>query len=531
MKKLLLLFVFAIFFTSPALVLALDTDGDGIDDSVECPGGSLPDTDGDGLADCHDPDDDGDGINTALEFIDGDSDGDGIPNHLDTDDDNNGVLTIDEPDPLADDDNDGIANYLDVDDQDGPIGDPDNDGLTNTEEDCAGSDPYDADSDDDEVPDGSEVGDDPCDPRDTDGDGILDIFDRDDDGDGIPTSIEFDSQPLERPDGFGREEQMAYFLELLTRNDVDGDGIPNHLDLDADGDGRSDHDEAFPNGGGIEDIEVSRTKKIPFGPNVRLILFHYEFTDTDGDKIPDFLDSNDQDGPKGDADSDGLTNRREEHLGSDPLDLDGDSDNDGVLDGMEKKRDSDGDGVRDIVDPDDDNDGIVNEVIGDFDGDGILNYLDTDSDNDGIPDAEEGDDDPDGDSLPNYLDTDSDNDGIPDSSDPVRDQPCDGTEIPSSGNLFGEGCADSDCDGIPDVEESTQLTYVGGGVHFEIVPFPGGLTITVDGDSFYIQEALCDGPCAFEDYDCDLIPNCMDSDWTDGPGVDGQGSPSCGLLN
>jgi len=77
-------------------------------------------------------DDDNDGIPSILEDINGngdltddDTDGDGIPNYLDADDDGDNVLTEDEnPDPnddgdlsdALDTDSDGIPNYLDEDD-------------------------------------------------------------------------------------------------------------------------------------------------------------------------------------------------------------------------------------------------------------------------------------------------------------------------------------------------------------------------------------------------------------------------------
>jgi hypothetical protein len=40
-------------------------------------------------------------------------------------------------------------------------------------------------------------------------------------------------------------------------------------------------------------------------------------------------------------------------------------------------------------------------------------------------------------------------------------------------------------------------------------------------------EDLGDGPCAWQDYDCDNVPNWADPDWTDGPGQDGTGDPAC----
>jgi hypothetical protein len=54
------------------------------------------DLDGDGIADCEDPDDDGDGINDTQDQFPHDHDNDGIPDYMDTDDDNNGVLDVNE---------------------------------------------------------------------------------------------------------------------------------------------------------------------------------------------------------------------------------------------------------------------------------------------------------------------------------------------------------------------------------------------------------------------------------------------------
>ena len=91
--------------------------------------------------------------------------------------------------------------------------------------------------------------------------------------------------------------------------------------------------------------------------------------------------------------------------------------------------DTDGDGIPDCVDTDSDGDGIsdADEGAADTDGDGIPNYLDTDSDGDGILDATEGTIDTDGDGTPNYLDTDSDGDGISDADEGTSDTDGDGT--------------------------------------------------------------------------------------------------------
>ena len=88
------------------------------------------DTDGDGIPNFMDNDDDGDMVLTSVEYVFPsnstdksvqtllDTDGDGIPNYLDNDDDGDGILTIDEDangnnNPADDDENEnGIPDYL-----------------------------------------------------------------------------------------------------------------------------------------------------------------------------------------------------------------------------------------------------------------------------------------------------------------------------------------------------------------------------------------------------------------------------------
>ena len=178
-----------------------DRDGDGVPDTVECPGAVVPcpDTDGDGTPDIDDTDDDGDGLPTVDERPGGgdvDTDGDGTPDYLDPDDDGDGVPTLMEaPGGVPrDTDLDGRPDHLDTDD--------DGDGLpTRTER------PSDVDVD-------------------TDGDTTPDYLDGDDDDDGIPTA-------RERADG------------TMFGNDVDGDGMPNWLDTESDGDGALDETEGL----------------------------------------------------------------------------------------------------------------------------------------------------------------------------------------------------------------------------------------------------------------------------------------------
>lgn len=152
------------------------------------------DTDGDGLPDFLDNDDDGDQVLTFEEYVfvvgppDGDdgiiadTDGDTIPDYLDNDDDGDGILTINENTngdaTLADDDTDGdtIANYLDNDD------------------------------DGDGVPTLNEEGD-------TDNDTIPNYLDTDDDGDGVATIDEDYNQNGDPTDDDLNTNGIADYLE------------------------------------------------------------------------------------------------------------------------------------------------------------------------------------------------------------------------------------------------------------------------------------------------------------------------------
>ena len=94
----------------------LDTDKDGIGDVAEGKREQPQrDTDGDGIPDFQDPDDDGDGLATRDE-LEEDTDGDGVVNYLDDDDDGDGIPTADELPVTKDTDNDGLPDYLDPED-------------------------------------------------------------------------------------------------------------------------------------------------------------------------------------------------------------------------------------------------------------------------------------------------------------------------------------------------------------------------------------------------------------------------------
>lgn len=210
--------------------------------------------------------------------------------------------------------------------------------------------------------------------------------------------------------------------------DTDGDGVPDYLDDDSDGDGFLDV---------LEGAGADASTPPP---------------DADGDGTPDYLDT--------DTDGNGIPDADE---GSEDLDGDGtldfrdpDDDGDFATDVQEIAGDAaapadfDGDGTPDYRDLDSDGDSIgdLSEgVISDTDMDEILDRYDDDSDGDGIPDSvEAGDDDvatlpvdTDGDLRPDFQDRDADNDGLSDARE---------VELGSSPTSV-----DSDEDGVPDIVE------------------------------------------------------------------------------
>jgi gliding motility-associated-like protein len=531
-----------------------DSDNDGLDDAYDADGtsttnaggsnngGDLPtdfpdldnvgadrdwrdplDTDGDGISNVNDLDDDNDGIPDTLEAS-GDTDGDGIPDTLDLDSDNDGIPDVTEAGG-TDLDGDGIIDGFTDTNGDGlddntaanplPNGDTDGDGLP---------DAIDLDSDNDGIPDVTEAG-----GTDLNGDGIIDGY-VDTDGDGLSDNVD--------PNNGGTP---------LPNPDTDGDGVNDVLDLDSDNDGITDVTEAGgtdANGDGIID----------------------GYTDTDGDGLSDNVDTNNGGTalPTPDTDGDGI---------NDMLDLD--SDNDGITDVVEAggtdangdgiidgNVDTDGDGLSDNVDP---NNGGTALPIPDTDNDGNVNYLDIDADNDGIVDNIEAQTtagyvaptglDTDGDGIdnaydadnggtpivltntdgadnPDYLDLDSDNDGMSDlleGWDTNNDGVADTTP---SGN-------DSDNDGLDDAfdVDGTSTTNAGGATNGGDLPtdFPdldnvGGdrdWRDGIDNDNDGIDDIVDldddnDGiPDTFEasgDTDGDGIPDSLDLD-SDNDGI------------
>ncbi|NNC49296.1 MAG: cadherin-like domain-containing protein, partial [Flaviramulus sp.] len=379
----------------------LDDDNDGILDTAESNGTDpLADADSDNTPDYQDPDFcalNGFGICSNLDL-----DNDGIPNHLDTDSDNDVC-----PDAIE---AAGSFEASDLDANDMLTGGVDANGVPTVA--ASGQATTTAvvnigpDADNDGLADA-------CDNffnTDSDGDGIFNINDIDDDNDGILDSTEsggINPSGDADNDGILNYEDADFCIlngfGVCTNLDPDNDGNPNHLDLDSDGDGIPDNNEA------------------------QTTLGYIAPQDTNSDGIPDVT-------------ANGLPvsyNFNSEELGLFPVNtdtvdnpdyLDLDSDNQGANDTVEAgltlaNLDSDGDGLDDAIDTTDlqvsgqpdysDPNGIINDSallpdsdgdLGsggnvdfrdkstptDADGDGIINPEDYDDDNDGITDVTEG---------------------------------------------------------------------------------------------------------------------------------------------
>ncbi|MCK5881320.1 MAG: OmpA family protein, partial [Sinobacterium sp.] len=216
-----------------------DTDGDGTPDLRDLKSHSsgvfdiagtlaeLFDTDSDGAID-ETADIDRDGIMDVVDGdlarfgsgLTGDTDGDGVLDHNDLDDDNDGILDIHEG--HGDADNDGVIDRLDR--------DSDSDGIPDSQE-------GNADLDGDGVPNYLDT--------DTDGDGIPDNEEQmlvpplgvDSDMDGIDDAYDVDVTGGIDGNSDGIDDDM------LDLSDLDGDGLLNYQDTDSDGDGYLDEDE------------------------------------------------------------------------------------------------------------------------------------------------------------------------------------------------------------------------------------------------------------------------------------------------
>jgi uncharacterized repeat protein (TIGR01451 family) len=403
----------------------IDKDDDGIPDFVES---ALPaaflDANSDGTINAYDAtysgfvDNNNDFINDNFQ-ADGDSDNDGNPNYLDTDFAGRIDTNADGVDDRFDADKDGKINMIDL--------DSDNDGIPDVVE------AYGVD---------------------TDGNGKIDNY-TDTDGDGLSQNVDNNNTGAGNT-GLG-----------LGNIDLDGDGIPNFIDLDSDNDGIPDL------------VEVG-------GPDVN----------NDGKIDGAFVDVN----------SDGL---HDSFINLGALLKTGiDAGGDGKADSYPNKNfdkdfrpnaydlDSDGDGITDVIEaglPDANLNGLVDGTIAangwsttisslavltltSTDADGKPNYLDIDSDNDGIPDNIEGM------STIGYLlpsTTDSDGDGLVDTYDNTIGFGGIGISVYNhDGDLLPDYLdLDSDGDGALDIVEGNDFNL--NGIADDVVTLTG---VDTDGD-------------------------------------------------
>ncbi|WP_171032350.1 tandem-95 repeat protein, partial [Polaribacter aestuariivivens] len=302
--------------------------------------------------------------------------------------------------------------------------------------------------------------------------------------------------------------------------DSDGDGKSDDKDIDSDNDGIPDNVEAQVTGSGYIPPNVgivdSDNDGLLDAYDDNAVISGLSTVDTDGDKIPDYLDT--------DSDNDGIDDTKE--AGFVKSTANNDADNDGLLDAYDDVptigtlfdvNDDQNAGASDLPNLDNPSNPEVDfREIKDNDGDGVPDSVDLDDDNDGIPDLVEQNGNPnrdtDGDNIPDHLDLDSDGDGVNDltesgfgQTDLNNDGIIDGSDIGSGANgLFDliettpesgvtqDTPQDTDKDGIPDFQDTDD-----------------------DGDGILTKEedvVNVNGDPQDDDSDGDGIPNYLDID-------------------
>ena len=252
----------------------------------------------------------------------GDSDGDGVPDIVDIDDDNDTIP--DDEEGTADRDGDGIMNCLDL--------DSDNDGIPDLFEaissqsllrllDADGNGEIDAsvavgnNGLADLIEDVSDSGITRNDILDTDFDGVPDHYDLDADNDGIPDVIEAGSSDTDRDgqydlgidlNGDGLADRL-YVTPIVAR-DTDQDGVLDFRDIDSDQDGLTDLLETAgvdtDNDGRVDDFKDNNVD----GLDDAYMNQNRGYPDTDQDGFPDYRDT--------DSDNDGVSDAEEAFSGS-----------------------------------------------------------------------------------------------------------------------------------------------------------------------------------------------------------------------
>ncbi|MEZ4319854.1 MAG: hypothetical protein R3F61_20255 [Myxococcota bacterium] len=414
---------------------AADSDGDGITDLFEG-GPAGPDTDGDGTIDALDPD------------APMDTDGDGVPDAVED------LLGTDPTD--ADTDDDGLTDLEEI---------TGADGIPGTGDETSG---IDADTDDDGLSDGAEVegpdgvrgtGDETgANTADTDGDGLSDGLEL---GVEVPVSGGTSDGGIvyTGSDGFVPDADPSTTTDPLGA-DTDGDGLTDGEE-DANGDGATTNTVGGTGsmGSGETDPNLADSDGdgLSDGDEVNDLATDPLDTDTDDGGVPDGtevdvngtdpLDPSDDFPVVGDTDGDGLTDDEEALLGTDPLDAD--TDDDGLSDGAEAAgatdpllADTDGDGLGDGLES-----GVAVGIPGgtspggvDFDGTAPGTMLDAD---------------PSTTTDPTVADTDGDGltDGEEDANgDGATTNTVGGTDTMGSGET-DPNVADTDGDGLNDGDE------------------------------------------------------------------------------
>jgi hypothetical protein len=477
-----------------------DTDDDDLTDAFEVEYSTMQpataDTDGDGTSDAReDPDEEG------LVNL-GEQEHQTHPLDPDTDDDNltdyYEVNTAQTVPTVADSDSARTpANESGDGTQDGAE-DFDDDTLRTALEADIGTDPFDPDTDDDQLTDAFEHHWDTVDPltADTDGDGVVDARE-DPDEEGLVNlgEQEQDTSPLD-PDTDDDNLTDAFEVNTTLTIPTDDDSDTPRTDADESDDGTLDGAEDFENDA-LETAVEAAIRTDPFDP------------DTDDDELTDAFERHwrtvdplaadtDGDGTRDDQedpDNETLVNVDEQAAGTSPLDPDTDDDNltdaeevedtltnpvvpdsdssrttpdeagDGVLDGTE---DFDDDGLTtaaefalgtDPFDPDTDDDDLLDGFEHRWD---TIDPLAADTDGDGVVDAQE---DPDNETLANLgeqthdtspLDPDTDDDNLTDAfevnaslTEPTApDSDSAGTDANESGDGVTDAAEDLDGDGL-----------------------------------------------------------------------------------
>lgn len=481
-----------------------DNDLDGLIDSADP---DCTDTDGDGIVDLRDEDDDNDGIPDIVEqetaVNGGDTDNDGTPDSRDLDSDGDGDLdAVEAGHGATDTDLDGEI--------DGPFGENGLADSVETEVDSSSIN-YTITNSDPNTPPNFQV------MTDTDGDGIPNIADLDDDNDGIPDAHEctysVSNLPIAVVNGSFEDPDIDFSRDLFAQqwgrfpnvavtiqdsnvngwsttapdgriemwqdgfNRVDAFNGSQFAEINANGTGALYQDVATtpgttmvwsfahrgrygadtielnigPSNGALTTVRTLTTDRngwvvytgeyeVPSGQTETRYEYQAVSTASNNTTIGNFLDNiqfsvktdtlncdldTDEDGTIDsldlDSDNDGLSDAYE--AGHNLVDFDpegrlkGEVGSNGLVDAVETEADSD---ILDYSIRDTNENGTPNfQEFDDHDGDGVEKE-DLDFDNDGIPNIIECAsgmpciDDQDGDGIPNAFDLDSDNDGVND---------------------------------------------------------------------------------------------------------------------